>query len=470
MRTRFVLLITLAALIGTAPANAATPVLGPADGVQATRTGTTLVVTFTGDPATWRQLVGREVAASCKRTRDPRGLQFVDEPTEEFIDGAGGGETKVGADGTLRYTFSADKPLDACDLTGVGKHGESVRLAQVALTPSGETWVDESFHARALRSLLDRAADPGGYRPLAALGTGIVALDGPTAAPAPGATGYWTDGARHAVASTISAAGRLLEINDLGDGMLRTNVLNQGDLLNAALVAAFGLAFKRDEGRGPDDSDGKRSSPYRGKPVADDDGVRGTFQGRRLLVRFLGRSAAAIHKVAGRRVLVTCIVRPSRALLGTVSLPSVYVAVVRVPRRGSTLTVALRGTGDVCAIVDDGKWVASVVATAAGRRWWADIQAINLLDRLPDSLAAPGGQTYLVPAAAVAGHKGLTTMTGPDARPRVGRVGVWTDGARHAVVAVTSASGRRFVLADEGEGMVRSNVFGEIMGSVLLDF
>jgi hypothetical protein len=470
MRTRFVLLITLLVLTGVGPAYAATPILGPADGVQATRTGTALVVTFSGDPARWRHLIGRELAANCKRTPDLQGLQFVDQPTEESVDGAVAEQQKVSADGTLRSTLSADKPLDSCDLRGFGTHGESVRLAQVALTPNGEIWLDESFRARALRSLLDRAADPAGYRPLAALGAGIVALDGPAAAPTPGATGYWTDGARHAVASTVSAAGRLLTIDDLGGGMLRTNVLNQGDVLDGALAAAFGLAFKRDEGRGPDDGDGKRLSPYRGKPVDGGDGVRGAFHGRRLLVRFTGRSAAALHKVAGRRVLVTCMARPSRALFGALASPSVHVAVVRVPRHGSNLSVALRGTGDVCAIVDDGKWVASVAATATGRRWWADVQAYNLLDRLPDSLAAPGGQAYLAPVAAVAGHRGLAAMAGPDARPPVGRVGVWTDGARHAVVAVTSASGRRLVLADEGEGTVRANLFPESVDSILLDF
>lgn len=471
MRTRSVLLITLGALIGAAPAGAAAPVLGPADGVQAMRTDTALVVAFTGDPATWTPLVGREVAAVCQPTPDVRGLRFVKDPVDDFAGIVRGGQEKVGADGTLHYTLSTNKPFDICYLTGFGKRGEPVILAQAAPTPNGGIWLDESSRAKALRTLLNRAAGPDGYRPLAALGAGIVALDGPAGAPGPGATGYWTDGARHAVVSTFSAAGRLLVIEDLGDGMLRTNVLDQGEVLSAAFGAALGVAFERDEGRAPDHDDGGRASPYRGKAVDTGDGVRGRFSGKRLTVRFTGRSAAAVHKVAGRRVLVSCVVRPPRSLFGgALRSPSAHTAVVRVPRRGSTLTVALRGTGDVCAIVDDGKWVASVLATATGRRWWADIQAVNLLGRVPDSFAAPGGQAYLAPAAVVAGHNGLTAMAGPDATPPLGRVGVWTDGARHAVVTVKSASGRRLVMVDEGEGMLRSNVFPDLLGSLLLDF
>lgn len=470
MRRRSVLLITLVALIVAAPAGAAAPILGPSDGVQATRTATTLVVTFAGDPAKWTPLVGREVSATCQPIADVRGLQFVKDPADDFANIVRGGQEKVGADGTLHYTLPNTKPFDICYLTGFGRRGESVVLGQVALTPGGGVWLDEASRAKALTRLLNRAARPDGYRPLAALGAGIVALDGPAGAPSPGTTGYWTDGARHAVVSTVSAAGRLLVIEDLGDGMLRTNVLDQGEVLSSVFGAALETIFTGDEGRAPD-RDGGRKSPYRGKAVTTDDGVRGRFSGKRLTVRFTGRSAAAVHKVAGRRVLVSCTLRPPRALFGgTLGSPSSHTGVVRVPRHGSSLTITLRGTGDFCTIVDDAKLVASVLATTTGRRWWADIQAVNLLDRLPDSFAAPGGQAYLAPTAIVAAHKGLTAMAGPDATPPPGRVGVWTDGARHAAVTIKSASGRRLVMADEGEGMLRSNVFVELLGSLLLDF
>jgi hypothetical protein len=110
------------------------------------------------------------------------------------------------------------------------------------------------------------------------------------------------------------------------------------------------------------------------------------------------------------------------------------------------------------------------LATTTGRRWWADIQAIKLMSRLPNVGAAPGGQAYLAPAAVAAGRKGITAVAGPDATAPLGRVGVWTDGARRAVVAVRSASGRRLVTADEGDGMMRTNVFSDLLGLMLVVF
>lgn len=483
MRTRSVLLTTLVALIGATPATAAIPVLGPADGVQATHTDTTLVVTFAGDPAKWKPLAGREVAASCTLVPDVRGLLLADAATDDLPDPVSGDQLKIGADGTVRFRLSTNKPFDVCDLTGFGKRGELVTLAQAAVTPNGLTWLDESRVGKALCALLTRAAGPGGYRPLAALGAGPVALAGPAGAPGPGELGYWTDGAHHAVVSALSAAGRLLLIEDLGDGMLRTNVLEQGSVLDAVVDATFGELFGDDdsaatdmvmgseERRALEDRDGERKSPYRGKAVDSRDGVRGTFSGKRLVVRFTGHSAAAVRRVAGRRVRVSCIVRPLRVLFGGKgAAPAGRAAVVRVPRRGATLRVALRGTGDLCFIADDGKLVASVAPTDTGRRWWADIQAIKLMTRLSGNFAAPGGQAYLASAAVAAGRKGITAVAGPDATAPLGRVGIWTDGARQAMVAVKSASGRRMVTADEGDGMARSNAFGDLLGMLLLLF
>jgi hypothetical protein len=61
-------------------------------------------------------------------------------------------------------------------------------------------------------------------------------------------------------------------------------------------------------------------------------------------------------------------------------------------------------------------------------------------------------------------------MAGPGATVRPGRVGVWTDGAQRAAVAITSPSGRRITLADEGEGTVRTNLYAELAGILSLTF
>ena len=463
MRTRSVLLITLVALIGATPASAAPPVLGPADGVQAVRTDTTLVVTFTGDPAKWAPLVGRAVAATCRRTPNTTGLQLVDDPAEAAT-GVFAGQEKVAADGTLRYTLNtkdSKKLFDTCSLSGFEKRGDFVELAEAAVTPNGAAWLDESRRAKALHALLDRATGQSGYRPLAALGAGIVALDGSDATPAAEQTGYWTDG-KHAAVATLSAAGRRLVIEDLGQGMVRTDVLEQSDPYASLWSAALAQAGAVEDLGDLDDS--KKRSPYRGKqPLVGRDGVRVAVAGRRLRIRFTGRSAATFRKLAGRRVGAVCITRPAPSLFPPASNSRVRVATTRVPRAGDAIVLTLRGRpGDLCALVDAEARIALVATTPNGRRWLQDIQAMNLLtEDTPDKLA-PGGASSYWPTATVVTHSkhDLVAMSGPDGRVAVGRVGVWTDGGQQAAVATTSASGWRPVIVDEGGGMQRTNVLG----------
>ncbi|MDX6717261.1 MAG: hypothetical protein QOH30_3819 [Baekduia sp.] len=480
MRLRWVLLTTLLCLTA-APAGASAaadpPVLGPADGVQATLTdGRTVEIRFTGTGPETTALLGRRVIVECAPRPDLSGLQFVDHGDEDQSVSTGGAVT---AGGVLRVQLPKAKPVDACNVLA-GPDDRAVFsdtvVARAPLDAAGAVWVDEATRAHALRDLLIRARTTEAYRPAAAMvGGGVVAVNGPAATPPAGQVGYWTDGAAHAVAATFSAGGRRLAIEDLGDGMVRTNVLDQGAVLFPALEVAFGGPFTVSSGssaseREPDADGRGGSSPYRANRVGSGDGVRARFSGRRLTMRFTGRSAAALRTVAGRRVLITCVVRPDRGLFGGALQPPVeHDAVVRAPRRGATLTATLPGTGDVCAIADDGKPVAIAPATVAGRRWFADVEADKLLASLPGSLAAQGGTAYLPAGAIVAKGKGdrLVTMSGPGGAVKPGHVGVWTDGARHAAVAVTSTSGRRIVLADEGDGTVRTNAFAEVLGTML---
>ncbi len=463
MRTRSVLLITLVALIGATPASAATPVLGPADGVQATRTDATLVVTFTGDPAKWAPLVGREVLTSCRHVPSTMGLQLVDEP-DELGGGVFAGQEKVAADGTLRYTLNPEdtkKSFDMCSLAGLDKRRGLVELAEAAVTSDGVTWLDESRRAKALHALLDRATGPRGYRPLAALGTGIAALDGPGVTPAAEQTGYWTDGTRATVA-TLSAAGRRLVIEDLGQAMLRTNVFEQSDpyasLWNDTLAQVGEVADLIDP------ATSKKRSPYRGKhPLAGRDGVRVGVAGRRVRIRFNGRSAATFRKLAGRRVGVLCVTRPAPSLFPPPSSSRVRHATTRVPRAGDAIVLTLRGRpGDLCLVVDAGAQVALVPTTPKGRRWLQDLQALDLMTGDSTNKLAPKGASSYWPTATVVAHSGkdLVAMSGPDGRVAVGRVGVWTDGGHRGALATASASGWRPAFVDEGEGMVRTNLFG----------
>jgi hypothetical protein len=63
---------------------------------------------------------------------------------------------------------------------------------------------------------------------------------------------------------------------------------------------------------------------------------------------------------------------------------------------------------------------------------------------------------------AAAHGEGLVALESPGAAVRSGRVGVWTDGAKRALLATTSASGRRLLWSDEGDGMLRTNAFGDL--------
>jgi hypothetical protein len=473
MRTHFVLLIALTALIGATPAAGATRVLGPDDGVQATVTGGTLTITFAGDPAMWTPLVGRAVGATCRPAPHTAGLQLFDDPAEDAA-GVVAGQEKVAADGTLRYTLNAKEaktPFDTCSLSDSGKDGEYVELAEAAVTPEGVVWLDESRRAKALHTLLDRATGHSGYRPLAALGPGVVAIDGPEATPAAGQTGYWTDGRRAAVA-TLNAAGRRLVIEDLGQGMLRTNVLEQSDPY-ASLSSGMGALFATLDGVtgvGP-----KQRSPYRGKhPLVGRDGLRVGVAGGRVRIRFTGHSAATFRKLAGRRVAVLCVTRPAPSLFPPSPRSSrLRHARRRVPRTGDAIALTLRGRpGDLCAVLDGEIQVALVAVSGTGRRWLQDIEAIALLgDDITFKLAPAGASTYWPTATAVA-HAGkgpVAAMSGPDGRVAVGRVGLWTDGGHRAAVATTSASGWRPTIVDEGDGMLRSNLLGrlDLWGSML---
>jgi hypothetical protein len=144
--------------------------------------------------------------------------------------------------------------------------------------------------------------------------------------------------------------------------------------------------------------------------------------------------------------------------------------VVRVPRRGAILRATLRAgrPADLCSVSDDGTVVAAVALTAAGRDVFTDFGfASPFFDNI--GLAAKGATTY-APAATLAARdpERLVALPGPEAFPPAGRrLGIWTSGDR-AVMSVTSTTGHRFAMADEGNGVLRSNVDWLLFESVLL--
>jgi hypothetical protein len=477
MVARSALLIVLGTLIAAPSASAA--VLGPSTGVTAVRTGSEVDVTFTPGALAGSMLkAGRTVMMTCSVAPATSRLQFggSDGSDGDDFDLADG---TVGADGVAHLKLEPnvnDKlpgTLDYCEVDRVrhvSAHGSVTNIvARVSLTAAGATYVDETERAIALRHLLQKAHAATGYQAASALGAGIVALASPDATPPAGQVGYWTDGT-HAAVVTLSAAGRRLLIQDLGGYVLRSNVLDEMDPLgfedigpaDAAATGTSGAAAKSP------DADQQRSPYTSDDPLSSADGIRATVSGRRATVRFTGRAAKTLRSLHGRRVAFVCAAAPQPTLLPSLldafkdGGDTAGVGAARVPAHGDAITATLTGgPGDVCFVVDDGTIVALAGGTAAGKRWTQDLGALTpLIGSDAFDFAAPGGRGYLPTAKVVAAGRrhGYVAMAGPDGAVPVGKVGVWTDGAKQAAVAATSPTGRRFLLADEGDGMARTNI------------
>jgi hypothetical protein len=87
---------------------------------------------------------------------------------------------------------------------------------------------------------------------------------------------------------------------------------------------------------------------------------------------------------------------------------------------------------------------------------------------IEDQLKLDGDPTYAqlvekYPALA----KSVVQLATPDANPPVKRIGYYSDGLEHSVLAVMSASGKRLFVESEPGGVLRTNVAGHIFGEPL---
>ncbi|HEV7494530.1 hypothetical protein [Baekduia sp.] len=452
MRARSVLFIiglVLIALPASAAQGATRPLVpGPAQGVQATAAGGMLTIQFTGAAAALgHKLAGKQVDISCDVHPKP-GLLFGDEKDVSTLR-----HGTVDAGGTFVRVKLA-YPGDACELSPSDDFGT---LARAAVTPAGAVWADEQAHAAKLSDAVFSVAPTAVYPPVAAVvaaGRGhVVALDSPDGSPPPGQVGYWTDGGTRAAYVTLSDAGRRLFVQDLGAGMQRTNALD------AEVTPEPLESLKIDGSPGQSDRDGRHVREYHRKPVLAVDGVRASIVGGRLVMRFTGRSAAAFRAIAGHRVRLLCSAVPPSDLLGSViDGPAISVRIVRVPRHGGVVALRTPRAHDDCGIADGRHLVTEAQPTARGRRYLSETTAaLRFLASAPETLAARGATSYPGAATIVAQHDGLDVMSTPDAPVRRGTIGVWTDAAQQAVLATTTPDGRRLVVADEGDGVVRAN-------------
>jgi hypothetical protein len=458
-------------------------VLGVADGVQASRSGESLELRFTGASAmAAASYSGRTLSIECARHAVP-GLLFVAGSGSERSDASATVQRE--ADGTLSIRTTMTDSMDVCSVPrpslpehrgrrqgpfDVVPNQQRPPLARIAMTPAGEQWLEEFGHVQQLMGATRRLGTGPNYPlPTATPGSsGVVALESPEASPPRNQVGYWSDGAKRVALVTMSGAGRRLLIEDLGRGMQRTNLisdfLSEPDSMQGTVSYIFNVADR--------DPDAGRAPRGNHDAVSHEDGVRASLAGTRLTIRFTGRSRAALARVAGRRVSITCsaaalpegLVNPGAVMDGFQLMRA------RVPRHSRVLRARVRSSihPDICSITDDGRPVADVAPTAAGRAALTDLAA--LVDLATVSSLAPKGATTYPAATAIAAKrpKRVVALAGSEDRAPSGRIGVWTDGAQRAVLTTTSATGHRFVLADEGNGVARSNVDSLSTVSLLL--
>jgi hypothetical protein len=210
--------------------------LRPADGVRLVRERGALVVVFAKRAERlWKRVAGRRVDVHC---------------TQLFEDGTGSGNNVVRAPKRGRRIPTGDlsRGWDYCrvwlEARTVRRDGRRRRvprrlIASVPLTQQGTVFLDNQFNAFLLTALLtvselvaeDRGregfltpeelmqlANPQPGEP------GLVVLPSPSDTPPAGAIGYYSDGAKHAAAVTVSAAGKRLFFEVIGDAV-HTNVL-----------------------------------------------------------------------------------------------------------------------------------------------------------------------------------------------------------------------------------------------------
>lgn len=227
---------TLTALLGAAPSATALPV-GNADGVAVKRSPNGVVFSFRkAATRRFRVIAGRRIRVTCVRL-PPRqlGLEFTDTQSEDL--------RAPRRRRPFRASAIRAQRSDYCEVTRrrfKRKRRRSTEtvgprlVASVPLTQKGAVHLDERERALELSDFLTGVGALADERrqhtyPTSAeiqgrLPDEVVALTTPAGTPPPGRIGYYSDGALHVVAVSVSAQGRRLYIERDGD-RLATNLI-----------------------------------------------------------------------------------------------------------------------------------------------------------------------------------------------------------------------------------------------------
>jgi hypothetical protein len=201
------------------------------------------------------------------------------------------------------------------------------------------------------------------------------------------------------------------------------------------------------------------------------DGVRAVVvPGEKVVIRFTGRSAAALKRVRGRLVEAHCTDLPPRdgRIHGNLDRLLQAIDRQRVPRRGNRLVVREARRPDICFVESFARGhQLSVVApvTDDGRALVDEAARIRVLFgtvALAVEMAARDGGAGWPSADRVASvaHGQVVALDAPDASPSLDKIGYWTDGARHMVVSTMTREGRRLFYEELDWETTRSNVVG----------
>lgn len=195
---------------------------------------------------------------------------------------------------------------------------------------------------------------------------------------------------------------------------------------------------------------------------ADDRAVTATASAGAVTFRFSASSAAArsaYRRIAGKKVYVYCMAvrRKSANAAPIVTRQDTSYGARAGKRLGSVRVPLRRASGyDVCTLLrwDDEKQVAVASVSTTGA---VHLEESVLAARMVLAGATEDGSVRDATAVVVEGDGRVVGLASADATPPAGKIGYWTDGAKWAVVAVTSG-GRRLFWECEGD-TVRTNTF-----------
>jgi hypothetical protein len=200
---------------------------------------------------------------------------------------------------------------------------------------------------------------------------------------------------------------------------------------------------------------GAPAAHAQGEPLSPP-GVRVHLRARGAVVTFDARAAKLYHRLRGRKVTLRCVLLgPPDALLREDRGESDSIVT---PRRRRPLHFDLPSRRfDFCLLARaDGTGDApiSVALTPRGTTFLDEQQAtfrmVGVL-AFAGSLAPNGSNWPLADRVVAAGAGQIAALAGPGESPPPGKVGYYSDGARHVTVAVLSRAGRRLFIDSNGD-------------------